>query len=81
MLSKMIKANNDFNPVKLYLEQIAKYSPLTLEEESELGRKIRENNDEEARKKLITSNLRLVVFFAKQYMKKKDFFIRFNTRG
>lgn len=51
---------------KDYLVEIAKYPLLKPEEEIALGYKIREG-DEAAREKLITSNLRLVVYIAKNY--------------
>lgn len=56
-------SNNSFRD---YLIEIGNYPLLTAEEELELGRRIREG-DEAARERLITSNLRLVVFIAKNY--------------
>ena len=55
------------DPIQLYLKEIGKSSFLTAEEEKELARRI-ENNDAEARKKLSTANLRLVVSIAKKYI-------------
>lgn len=49
-----------------YLNDISKIELLTLEEESELARRIREG-DEEALEKLTKANLRFVVSVAKQY--------------
>ena len=54
---------------KNYLIEIARYPLLKPEEEIALGYKIREG-DEDARQKLIVSNLRLVVTVAKQYANK-----------
>lgn len=51
---------------KDYLVQIAKYPLLTPEEERALAYRIREG-DEDAREQLINSNLRLVVYLAKNY--------------
>lgn len=51
---------------KDYLVQIAKYPLLTPEQEKELAYRIREG-DEDAREQLIQSNLRLVVYLAKNY--------------
>jgi DNA-directed RNA polymerase sigma subunit (sigma70/sigma32) len=53
-----------FNPLQLYLFEIKQYSLLTREEEIEVAIQLRENNDEEAAFRLITSNLRLVVKIA-----------------
>lgn len=55
--------------VDLYLKDIAKYPLLTDEEEIEIISKVR-NGDEEARIKLINSNLRFVISIAKQYQNK-----------
>ncbi len=55
--------------IQLYLKEIGKISFLTAEEEKELSRKI-EKGDEEAKKKLAKSNLRLVVSIAKKYIGK-----------
>lgn len=52
--------------VDKYLHEISKENLLSAEEEVELARKIKEN-DEEALKKLIKANLRFVVSVAKQY--------------
>ena len=49
-----------------YLSEISKYKLLTAEEEIELARGVSEG-DESAKKKLIISNLRLVVTIAKRY--------------
>lgn len=55
------------NSFKQYLIEIGKYPLLTPEQEKELGRRIKENHDQKAREQLILSNLRLVVYFAKNY--------------
>ena len=52
--------------LKQYLTEISKSNPLSPEEEFDLAVKIRSGN-ENARNKLITSNLRFVVSVAKQY--------------
>jgi len=49
-----------------YLQEIAKISPLTPDDEKVLGRKI-QNGDEEALKRMVEANLRFVVSFAKRY--------------
>lgn len=55
------------DPVKQYLKEIGNYPLLTLEEEVELAKRI-EAHDEEAKKALAESNLRLVVSIAKRYV-------------
>ncbi|HQE49735.1 MAG TPA: RNA polymerase sigma factor RpoD [Fervidobacterium sp.] len=55
------------DPVRMYLREIGKVSLLTKEEEVELAKRI-EAGDEEAKKKLIEANLRLVVSIAKKYI-------------
>ena len=57
------------NSVKLYLNSINNKKLLSYEEEQELGRKIIEG-DIAAKKKLVESNLRLVVSVAKKYINK-----------
>ena len=55
------------DPVKVYLKEIGRAPLLTPEEEIELAIRISEG-DEEAKKKLAESNLRLVVSIAKRYV-------------
>ena len=59
--------HQDYDIQAQYLSEIGKYPLLTPEEEIELARRIAEENDEEALRKLIISNLRLVVTIAKRY--------------
>lgn len=60
---------SDSHLVSLYLKEISKIPLLDAEEERSLAKRIREG-DEEARKKLVLSNLRLVVNIAKKYSKR-----------
>jgi len=53
--------------VQSYLREIGKVSLLTPEEERNLARKV-DNGDEQARRKMIEANLRLVVSIAKRYI-------------
>jgi len=53
--------------VQVYLKEIGKTPLLTKEEEKELAKRL-EHGDEEARQKLMTANLRLVVSIAKRYV-------------
>lgn len=55
------------DPVKMFLKEIGKIPLLTFEEENQLAERM-VNGDKEAKKKLIESNLRLVVSIAKKYI-------------
>ncbi|RQD76876.1 MAG: RNA polymerase sigma factor RpoD [Candidatus Syntrophonatronum acetioxidans] len=55
------------DPVRMYLKEIGKVPLLTSEEEVELA-KAMEEGDEEAKRKLVEANLRLVVSIAKKYV-------------
>ncbi|MFS8573588.1 MAG: sigma-70 family RNA polymerase sigma factor, partial [Clostridia bacterium] len=55
------------DPVRMYLKEIGRVPLLTAEEEIELAKRI-EQGDEEARRKLVEANLRLVVSIAKRYV-------------
>jgi RNA polymerase primary sigma factor len=52
--------------LRIYLRDIARFPQLTAEQEQDLGRGVR-NNDETAFRKLVESNLRFVVSVAKKY--------------
>jgi len=52
----------------LYLQEISKYPLLTKEQELELGRRIKDEQDEVARDRMIMSNIRLVISVAKPFM-------------
>ncbi|MBQ2083191.1 MAG: sigma-70 family RNA polymerase sigma factor, partial [Lachnospiraceae bacterium] len=54
------------DPVKLYLHEIGKIKLLSEQEERELARR-KSEGDEEAKRRLIEANLRLVVSIAKRY--------------
>ena len=69
------------DPVKLYLKEIGKIPLLSSrEEEVELAKKI-ELGDEEAKKKLIKANLRLVVSVAKRYLGRGMLFLDLIQEG
>ncbi|MBR1618716.1 sigma-70 family RNA polymerase sigma factor [bacterium] len=59
---------NADDSVKIYLRQIGKIPLLTTEEELELAKKIKENDDRFAKDLLVNANLRLVVSIAKKYI-------------
>jgi len=54
--------------IKRYLKEISKHPLLTPEEEIEVAKKV-QKGDQEAKKKMINSNLRFVVHIAKRYDK------------
>ena len=62
-------SSTSMDQVKMYLREIGKTPLLTQKEEQELARRYKEG-DREARKKLIESNLRLVVNIAKKFIRK-----------
>ena len=53
--------------MRLYLNDISSYKLLSKEEEQELIRRIKDDNDLEAKNKFLSSNLRLVINIAKNY--------------
>lgn len=60
------KDSLQYKNLKLYLNQISKFKPLTQKEEQDLGRRIKQG-DKAALKKLIESNLKFVVSYVKKY--------------
>ena len=66
-LKKLLAELEDVDSVQMYLKEIGKTELLSSEEEVELAKRI-ERRDEEAREKLIKSNLRLVVSISKRYV-------------
>jgi RNA polymerase primary sigma factor len=57
----------EIDSIQKYLKEIAQYPLLTLKEEKELAQRL-EKGDKVAQRKLIQSNLRLVVSIAKRYL-------------
>ena len=68
------------DPVRMYLREIGKIPLLTYEEELELAQKVLDG-DEEAKKKLSESNLRLVVSIAKKYVGRGMLFLDLIQEG
>ena len=66
-LSKIAKDANINDPVRMYLKEIGKIALLTSEQEFEYSVRAA-NGDEEAKRILAESNLRLVVSIAKRYV-------------
>ncbi len=68
------------DPVKMYLKEIGRVKLLSADEEIEIAKRI-ENGDEEAKKALISANLRLVVSIAKKYTSKGMLFLDLIQEG
>ena len=68
------------DPVRMYLREIGKIPLLTYEQELDLAKKILDG-DESAKKKLIESNLRLVVSIAKKYVGRGMLFLDLIQEG
>ena len=68
------------DPVRMYLREIGKIPLLTYEEELDLAKRILDG-DEEAKKKLTESNLRLVVSIAKKYVGRGMLFLDLIQEG
>ncbi len=66
MANRKLKDDNEKNPIRRYFDEVGNEALLTREEEVELAKRI-EQDDEEAREKLASSNLRLVISIAKKY--------------
>ncbi len=76
----VIDGVNVDDPVRMYLREIGKIPLLTYEEELELAQKVLDG-DEEAKKKLSESNLRLVVSIAKKYVGRGMLFLDLIQEG
>lgn len=59
----------EYDPLRVYLQEIQKYPLLSREEEQELAVRFKEHGDKKAAYRLITSNLRLVVKIAMEFHK------------
>ncbi len=68
------------DPVKMYLKEIGKVDLLSTDEELQLAEKMA-LGDEEAKRKLVESNLRLVVSIAKRYVGRGMFFLDLIQEG
>jgi len=60
------RARAGVDSLNVYIREIAKFNPLTADEEKVLGRRIQQG-DQEALRRLVESNLRFVVSYAKRY--------------
>ncbi|MBO8128647.1 MAG: RNA polymerase sigma factor RpoD [Peptococcaceae bacterium] len=68
------------DPVRMYLKEIGRIPLLTSEEEVELAKRM-EMGDEEAKRRLIEANLRLVVSIAKRYVGRGMLFLDLIQEG
>jgi len=68
------------DPVRMYLKEIGKVSLLSPELETELAQRM-EKGDEEAKRRLIEANLRLVVSIAKKYVGRGMLFLDLIQEG
>jgi RNA polymerase primary sigma factor len=60
-------SDDDASALSAYLREIAKLPRLTADEEQAIGRRIRDQHDEDAITTLVEANLRFVVSYAKRY--------------
>lgn len=58
-----------YDPLGAYIQEVRRYPILNMEEERALARQFRDSGDKEAAKRLVTSNLLLVVKIAREYRK------------
>ena len=68
------------DPVRMYLKEIGKVSLLTQEEELELAERM-SKGDEEAKRRMVEANLRLVVSIAKRYVGRGMLFLDLIQEG
>jgi len=61
---------SDFVLMRIYKKEVGKFPLLTKADEQELGRQYKEKGDLEAREKLISHNLRLVISIAARYQRR-----------
>ena len=67
MVRKFESLASESPTLHAYLRQIATFPALTRDDEQQLGRKIQQHGDEDALGRLVQSNLRLVVTYAKRF--------------
>lgn len=73
--------DESFDLLNQYLQDIAKIQRLTPEEERELGRAIRQFEDEDALQRLVQANLRFVVSYAKRFRNAHVLFLDLINEG
>ena len=60
-------ADGEDSALQAYLRELRRFPPTSPDEERELGRRIRDQRDEDAIRRLVEGNLRFVVSYAKRY--------------
>ncbi len=78
--SALLKGVNIDDPVRMYLKEIGKVPLLSADEEISLAKRM-DAGDEEAKKKLVEANLRLVVSIAKRYVGRGMLFLDLIQEG
>jgi len=78
--ASLLKGVNIDDPVRMYLKEIGKVPLLSAEEEINLAKRM-DAGDEEAKKKLVEANLRLVVSIAKRYVGRGMLFLDLIQEG
>jgi RNA polymerase primary sigma factor len=76
----MVVDLQDMSDITAFLRRVREIPLLTLEEETDLARRIKQG-DKEAKDKLIISNLRLVISIAKRYSRKGPDFMELIQEG
>ena len=69
------------DPVRMYLKEIGKVPLLSAAEEIEIAKRMAEQGDEDAKKRLAEANLRLVVSVAKRYVGRGMLFLDLIQEG
>ena len=67
MVRKFESLASESPTLHAYLREIATFPALTRDDEQQLGRKIQQHGDEDALGRLVQSNLRMVVTYAKRF--------------
>ena len=66
-MGRATEAGSGSDALQAYLRAIARLPRLTVDEERELGRRVKDRGDEDAIRGLVEGNLRFVVSYAKRY--------------
>ena len=67
MIRKFESLASESATLHAYLREISNFPSLTPDDERQLGRRIQQHGDEDALGRLVQSNLRIVVHYAKRY--------------
>ena len=66
-MARAVDAGSETDALRAYLRAIARLPRLSVEEERELGRRVKEHGDPDALRRLVEGNLRFVVSYARRY--------------